>query len=33
MTQAVVVGMVSFGLMVAAAGGVLWYTARARRDP
>ncbi len=32
MTQAIVVGAVSFGLMVAAAGGVLWHTARTRRD-
>lgn len=32
MTQAIVVGMVAFGLMVAAAGGVVWHTARARRD-
>lgn len=32
MVQALVVGMGSFGLMVAAAGGVLWHTARTRRD-
>lgn len=32
MTQAIVVGAISFGLMVAAAGGVLWHTARTRRD-
>ncbi|OAP28705.1 hypothetical protein ATK30_5227 [Amycolatopsis echigonensis] len=32
MVQALVVGMGSFGLMVAAAGGVLWHTARNRRD-
>jgi len=32
MTQALVVGTVSFALMVAAAGGVLWHTARTRRD-
>lgn len=32
MTQAIVVGAVSFALMVSAAGGVLWHTARTRRD-
>jgi hypothetical protein len=30
MTQAIVVGTVSFTTMVAAAGGVLWFTARTR---
>ncbi|NIH87279.1 hypothetical protein [Amycolatopsis granulosa] len=29
-TQAVVVAVLSFGLMIAAAGGVFWYTARHR---
>lgn len=32
MVQALVVGVGSSGLMVAAAGGVLWHTARTRRD-
>ena len=32
MTQAIVVGAISFGLMVTAAGGVLWHTVRNRRD-
>ncbi|EMD26641.1 hypothetical protein C791_3301 [Amycolatopsis azurea DSM 43854] len=30
MTQAIVVGFSAFGAMVAAAAGVLWYTARDR---
>ena len=32
MMQALVVGMGSFALMVAAAGGVLWHVVRTRRD-
>ena len=31
MTQAIVVGTAAFAAMVAAAGGVLWFTARNRR--
>ncbi|GHG33344.1 hypothetical protein GCM10017567_62010 [Amycolatopsis bullii] len=31
MTQAIVVGTAAFATMVAAAGGVLWFTARNRR--
>ncbi len=31
MTQTLVVGFSAFGAMVAAAGGVLWFTARGRR--
>jgi len=31
MTQAIVVGTAAFASMVAAAGGVLWFTVRSRR--
>ena len=31
MTQAIVVGTTAFASMVAAAGGVLWFTVRNRR--
>lgn len=31
MTQAIVVGTTAFATMVAAAGGVLWFTVRNRR--
>ncbi|WP_290056934.1 hypothetical protein [Amycolatopsis solani] len=33
MTQAIVVGTAAFATMVAAAGGVLWFTVRGRRHP